>query len=96
MLWDYNRFPATFVWFFATWLRFKFVQHYRIPEDVMTTCLYGCCCHKCSLCQMGRHVYGYRRLFDGDGRLDASMDYHSGDGGEDDEETRVLSSLHTV
>lgn len=67
--------PVLFIWGFVYGLRFVFVDRYRIEEGSIATFFYSFFCSACSLCQMGRHVFGYNRLFDGDGQLDGSMRY---------------------
>lgn len=74
---SYYVLPNLFILIFGLWLRYKFIERFRISEEPYWTIFYGVCCSPCSICQMGRHIYGYRRLFDGDGRLDGSMDYYS-------------------
>lgn len=74
---SYYLLPNLFILIFGLWLRCKFIERFRISEKYYCTIFYGICCSSCSICQMGRHIYGYRRLFDGDGRLDGSMDYNS-------------------
>ena len=69
--------PEVFILVFVAFLRYKFVQAFNIQEQIWETVLYSIFCAQCSLCQMGRHIYGYTRLFDGDGRFDGSMEYSS-------------------
>lgn len=68
-------FPYVFAFFFIMYLRFKVVAYYRINESPLETCCIGFWCNPCSLCQIARHQFGYSRLLDGDGRLDAMQIY---------------------
>ena len=36
----------------------------------------GLFCSPCSVCQLGRHVYGYKYVFDGDGHIDKPDRYY--------------------
>lgn len=38
--------------------------------------LLGFFCSPCSICQLGRHVYGYKFIFDGDGHIDKPDRYY--------------------
>lgn len=38
--------------------------------------LIGFFCSPCSICQLGRHVYGYKYVFDGDGHIDRPDRYY--------------------
>lgn len=62
---------------FLVMLRYKFVAQFQIPEGDFETCCAGFWCAPCSLCQMARHLYGYKKQFDGDGFLDGNMQYSS-------------------
>jgi Cys-rich protein (TIGR01571 family) len=65
---------------FLVVLRLKFVDYFKIQESPLQTVAVGLCCASCSLCQMARHLFGYKRVLDGDGRLDGSMDYSNDQG----------------
>jgi hypothetical protein len=67
--------PALFALVFLIWLRYKFVSFYSIEEGGLLTCCTAFWCAPCSLCQMGRHLYGYTKRFDGDGDLEGNMSY---------------------
>ena len=60
--------------FFVT-LRFKFVEHFSIDENECRTCCTAFWCTPCSLCQMGRHLHGYTKMFDGDGDIEGNIVY---------------------
>lgn len=67
--------PGLAAVFFLVALRYKFVQHFSIDEGGLMTCCAGFWCVPCSLCQMGRHLHGYTKLFDGDGDIDGNVVY---------------------
>lgn len=67
--------PGLFTFIFLIMLRFQFVHFHNINENGCETCCIAFWCSSCSLCQMGRHMYGYTKLFDGDGDLEGKMNY---------------------
>lgn len=67
--------PYIMAFVFFMWLRFKFVEHYQISESGFETFCTAFWCYPCSLCQMARHTFGYNRILDGDGALEADMVY---------------------
>lgn len=68
--------PLLFIAVFMIILRYKFVGHFGINENSIITFLAGFFCLPCSLCQMGRHMWGYTRRFDGDADMDGLQSYH--------------------
>jgi PLAC8 family len=67
--------PAVFVLAFVVVLRFKFAAFFQIEENCCQLFCTGFWCAPCSLCQMGRHLYGYSKQFDGDGDVEGGMIY---------------------
>jgi Cys-rich protein (TIGR01571 family) len=65
--WNLLYIPTWLAFFWLIFLRFKFVEKYRISESGIVTFLISFFCSPCSLCQMARHQYGYTRVLDGDG-----------------------------
>mmetsp|Transcript_10499 Transcript_10499/g.11320 ORF Transcript_10499/g.11320 Transcript_10499/m.11320 type:complete len:228 (-) Transcript_10499:164-847(-) len=63
--------PMIFAFCFALGLRLFIVSKEGINECGANPCLGECCvgfwCWYCSVAQMARHVYGYSKVFDGDG-----------------------------
>mmetsp|Transcript_5107 Transcript_5107/g.4599 ORF Transcript_5107/g.4599 Transcript_5107/m.4599 type:complete len:210 (-) Transcript_5107:80-709(-) len=69
-------FPYVLAFVFFIVLRYKFVQFFNIDDGGgCNTCCTAFWCAPCSLCQMARHLYGYKRRLDGDSKLDGSMEY---------------------
>lgn len=67
--------PYVYAFIFLIILRYKFVSFYEINEGSVETCCTAFWCNACSLCQMARHQYGYKKLLDGDSQLDAMQAY---------------------
>jgi Cys-rich protein (TIGR01571 family) len=66
--------PSIFIFVFQICLRLHIVKKHQIQEcsnnpamSQLGECLCACCCCQCSMCQMARYVYGYSKVFDGDG-----------------------------
>lgn len=70
-------FYVPYYWFliFLIILRYRFVTYFEIPENNLETCCIAFWCGPCSLCQMARHLYGYKKQFEGDSLLDGRMEY---------------------
>jgi hypothetical protein len=68
-------FPIALAFVFLILLRFRFVSKFKIRENGFETFCTAFWCTPCSLCQMARHLYGYQRVFDGDGLTDGGMVY---------------------
>lgn len=52
---------------FGVMLRFHLVKYYQLTQtNCFLELLAGLFCFPCSTAQMARHVYGYRKIFDGD------------------------------
>ena len=67
--------PSFIAIFIILYLRCKFVEAFKIKEDLISSFFIGLLCSSCSLCQMARHLWEYKNLLDGDGHLDGYMYY---------------------
>eukprot|EP01034_Spumella_vulgaris_P022430 gene22430-28555_t len=68
--------PFLFALTVSIFLRLHIVRKYGITESpVCGECCCGFCCFSCSVAQMSRHVYGYSKLFDGDGDWERKDNY---------------------
>jgi Cys-rich protein (TIGR01571 family) len=69
--------PAVFIWVLSWFLRVHVAKYYNITQNgSFVECCTAFWCCTCSLAQMARHMYGYRKVFEGDSDPDMP-DYYT-------------------
>ena len=76
--------PGLWCVIIGTGLRLHVVKQQRLNSNgncgIAKECAIGIFCSPCSICQLGRHIYGYKNVLDGDAMIDKPDLYFDEDG----------------